>query len=127
MSELPVVILVPDECGDVETAAERLRDTGLRNPMVQVRSLDDLAARQRVHPMEMAFLIVHADICREFGGGDAGTCLPVYPAFAVETVDRRLMASIWLSPDAAATPPVPFDAPAVVRSLQRLGLRWLVI
>jgi len=43
MSELPVVVLVQDEHGDVERAAERLRAAGMRNPMVHLRNLCELA------------------------------------------------------------------------------------
>ncbi|MGO4700530.1 hypothetical protein [Dyella sp. 2RAB6] len=123
MSELPVIVLVPDVHGEVERAAEKLRGTGLRNPMVYVQSLHDMVAWGVVHARDIAFLIMHADTCRE----RVALPLPAYPAFAVESVDGRLMASIWPSPGARATPLAPFDAPGVVRSLQRLGLRWLVI
>lgn len=127
MHELPVVILLSDARGDVERAASRLRDTGLRNPMIHLRGLDDLLAWQAGYTGEIAFLIMHADTRREMDQGDAAPRLPVYPVFAVQTIDSRLMAAVWLSPGAAAIGPVPFDAPAVVRSLPRIGLHWLVI
>jgi hypothetical protein len=128
MHDLPVVVLVHDARGDVERAAGRLRDAGLRNPMMHARCLEDLATWRAAHPREIAFLIVHAQTCREAGGEAGGASrLPVYPAFVVETVDNRLMASMWLSPGVAGMPPTPFDAHAVVRSLHLLGLRWLVV
>lgn len=128
MQDLPVVVLVHDAKGDVDRAASRLRDTGLRNPMVHARGLDDLTAWRSRHPREIAFMIVHADACREAAGGDADAPrLPVYPAFVVESLEGRLMASMWLSPGTASMPPTPFDAHAVVRSLHMLGLRWLVV
>lgn len=128
MHDLPLVVLVHDAKGDVERAASRLRDTGLRNPMVHVRGLDDLTVWRARHPHEIAFMIVHAQTCREAGiGADVAPRLPVYPAFVVETLDRRLMASMWLSPGVAGMPPTPFDAHAVVRSLHLLGLRWLLV
>lgn len=126
MQDLPIVALVHDEKGDVDRAAGRLRETGLRNPMVHTRGLDDLTTWRSRHPGEIAFMIVHADTCREAGDGAAAS-LPVYPAFVVESVEGRLMASMWLSPGAAGMPPTPFDAHAVVRSLHMLGLRWLVV
>ena len=129
MQDLPIVALVHDEKGDVERAASRLRETGLRNPMVHTRGLEDLKTWRSRHPGEIAFMIVHADTCRDAGEGmaDGGPRLPVYPAFVVESVEGRLMASMWLAPGAAGMPPTPFDAHAVVRSLHMLGLRWLVV
>lgn len=127
MSELPVVILVHDAHGDVERAAERLRRAGLRNPMVHVQSLDELRAWQAHYPWEIAFLIVHVDACGTVGAGEAPPVLPAYPAFMVACIDGRLMASTCLSPEAKTTMPAPFDASALVRSLQKLGLRWLVL
>lgn len=127
MSDLPVVVLVCDAGGDVERAAEQLRRTGLRNPLVHLRSVDDLAAWRSGRREEIAFLILHADACRSFGEGEAMAKLPAYPAFAVETVGDRLMASLWTSPGTGAAPRALFDAPAVVRSLHRLGLHWLVL
>ena len=125
--ELPVVVLVRDAHGAVERAAERLRQTGLRNPMVHLRHLDDLGAWQAEHAGGIAFLILHAEVCQPLDEGSMPPDLPSYPAFAVETVDGRLMASILPSPGALATPRAPFDAPGMVRSLHRLGLRWLVV
>jgi len=127
MSELPVVMLVPDAHGEVERAAQRLREAGLRNPMVHLRSLDDLAPWRRQHPWEIAFLIVPAESCSEYLAGDAARPLPSYPVFALHSIGGRLMASVWSSPGAGAASPVPFDARGVVRSLHKLGLRWLVI
>ncbi|WNL44104.1 hypothetical protein RKE25_11750 [Dyella sp. BiH032] len=128
MQELPIVALVHDEKGDVERAAGRLRATGLRNPMVHTRGLDDLTAWHTRHAGEIAFMIVHADTCRAAGDGDGAVArLPVYPAFVVETVEGRLMASMRLSPGVTGMPATPFDAHTVVRSLHMLGLRWLVV
>lgn len=127
MSELPVVILVSDARGEVERAASRLHDAGLRNAMIRVRDLDDLVAWKAQHASEIAFVIVHAAACRGFGESGMVPELPVYPAFAVELIDGHLMASVWRSPGVAASRPVPFDAPALVRSLPRIGLRWLVV
>ena len=64
MYELPVVVLVRDEHGDVERAAERLRGAGMRNPLVHVRDLRDLSEWQERYPREIAFLIVHAGAWR---------------------------------------------------------------
>jgi hypothetical protein len=127
MSELPVVVLVQDEHGDVERAAERLRGAGMRNPMVHLRNLCELAEWRTGRPWEIAFLIVHADACHELDTGEMPPLLPAYPAFAVHSTDGRLMASTWLSPGTRGTTPRPFDASTVMRSLQALGLRWLVV
>ncbi|MBT2118676.1 hypothetical protein KK141_10505 [Dyella sp. LX-66] len=127
MSDLPVVMLVCDARGDVERAAEQLRGMGLRNPLVHLHSLGDIAAWRSGHRTDIAFLILHADACRRSGESEATPKLPAYPAFAVETVGGRLMASLWPSPDAGAAPRAPFDAPAVVRALHRLGLHWMVL
>jgi hypothetical protein len=127
MSDLPVVILINDERGEVELAASRLHGTGLRNAMIRVRDLDDLVAWRTNHTGEIAFLIMHADARHPFKSGGPSPRLPVYPAFAVRVAEGRLMASVWLSPGAAAIGPVPFDAPNLVRSLPRIGLHWLVV
>jgi hypothetical protein len=127
MSDLPVVILIDDERGEVELAASRLQDTGLRNAMIRVRDLDDLVAWHAQHSGQIAFLIMHADTCRPLKQSEPSLRLPVYPAFAVRVAEGRLMASVWWAPGTAAIGPVPFDAPNLVRSLPRIGLHWLVV
>lgn len=128
MHDLPTVVLVQDEQGDVERAAGRLRDAGLRNPMMQLRTLNELAVWRAHHAVEIAFLIVHAGVWRALEDiEDAAARLPAYPAFVVETISGRLMASVRLAPGTAAVAPMPFDAHAVMHSLHALGLRWLVV
>ena len=127
MRDLPVVVLVHDTLGDVERAAGRLRDAGLRNPMAQLRSLGEFATWRAHNTGEIAFLIVHAGIWRDTGQCEAQERLPAYPAFVVETIGNRLMASMRLAPGSASVAPMPFDAHAVMRSLHALGLRWLVV
>ena len=127
MYELPVVVLVRDEHGDVERAAERLRGAGMRNPLVHVRDLRDLSEWQERHPREIAFLIVHAAACRGLGTDEDPPPLPAYPAFVVHRMEGRLMATLWSSCGARGTTAKPFDAATVMRSLHALGLRWLVV
>ena len=127
MYELPVVVLVRDEHGDVERAAERLRGAGMRNPMVHVRNLRDLAEWRSGYPWEIAFLIAHAEACRELEASRDPALLPACPVFAVHSMEGRLMATLWSSTGARGTPPRPFDAATVVRSLHALGLRWLLV
>ena len=127
MRDLPIVVLVHDANGDVERAAGRLRDAGLRNPMAQLRTLDELAAWRSHNAAEIAFLIVRAGVWREAGLDESEAWLPAYPAFVVESSGGRLIASMRLAPGSAAVAPMPFDAHAVMRSLHALGLRWLVV
>lgn len=127
MRELPLVVLIHDTQGEVERAASRLRDAGLRNPMVHLRTLAEFSPWRTHNASEIAFLIVHGGVWREEGLDETEARLPAYPAFVVDIIGGRLMASMRLAPGAAAVAPMPFDAHAVVRSLHVLGLRWLVV